>query len=104
MTYTYARLEISEAAYNEIYEKLETAGYDRVSATGIIDMQGIGLAKDRQSEDRVHRKHIDVEIIAPSEERVLAMLQRKREAAGPSTPWAGYLKWRDNEHVAQAAE
>lgn len=82
MTHTFARLEISEAAYDEIRGKLEAAGYDCVSATGIIDMQGIGLCKNHQAENRLHREKLDVRIIPHPE---------------PKTPWEAYKVWADRE-------
>ena len=46
MTYTYAILEISPAAYREIREKLEAAGYQHAfEPDGAIDMHGIALAE-----------------------------------------------------------
>jgi hypothetical protein len=49
MTYTYAILEVSHAAYTEIKSKLEKAGYsdqfhdDRDGDGVVIDMHGIAL-------------------------------------------------------------
>lgn len=51
MTHTYAILEISRACYDEISDKLKTAGYshafgthdDDGRKTEVIDMHGIGL-------------------------------------------------------------
>jgi hypothetical protein len=49
MTYTYATLEVSHAAYSEIKEKLEKAGYsdqfhnDHDGDGLVIDMHGIAL-------------------------------------------------------------
>ena len=46
MTYTYANLEISGAAYDEIAAKLKAAGYqDVITKEGNIDMQGVHLAR-----------------------------------------------------------
>jgi hypothetical protein len=51
MTYTYAELEVSPAAYEEIADKLKAAGYDhafhaREDGRGYtVDMHGIGLTK-----------------------------------------------------------
>lgn len=49
MTYTYAVLDVSEAAYNEIAAKLRAAGYSHVfdkrrGEKDLIDMHGIALA------------------------------------------------------------
>lgn len=52
MTHTYAILEISTAAYKEIKEKLEAAGYEHAfrdykNGDGVvIDMHGIALKDD----------------------------------------------------------
>jgi hypothetical protein len=44
MTHTYAELEISQAAWDEIAQKLRDAGYDHAFVDGkTIDMHGIGL-------------------------------------------------------------
>lgn len=47
VTHTFAILEISAAAYKEIYDKLKSAGYEHsfIDHDGgiVIDMQGIGL-------------------------------------------------------------
>lgn len=43
-TYTYAELEVSKAAYDEIAGKLRAANYDHAFMdNGTIDMHGIGL-------------------------------------------------------------
>ena len=53
-TYTYVLLDVSESAYNEIYQKLKDAGYDHCfdesdCRSGIvIDMHGIALTKDTE--------------------------------------------------------
>lgn len=44
MTYTYAVLEISSDAYEEIKAKLQKAGYDHAFHDRVIDMHGIALA------------------------------------------------------------
>lgn len=44
-THTYAELELSKDAYNEIKTKLLLAGYEHTfMADGIIDMHGIGVS------------------------------------------------------------
>lgn len=44
MTYTYALLEVSQTAYDEIAAKLRAAGYDHAfGAEGEMDMHGIAL-------------------------------------------------------------
>jgi hypothetical protein len=43
-THTYAVLKVSQSAYDEIREKLQTAAYDHAfHENGIIDMHGIAL-------------------------------------------------------------
>lgn len=53
MTYTYAILEVSRAAYQEIKQKLEAAGYsDQFHDNGgklVIDMHGIAVAEEPES-------------------------------------------------------
>jgi len=45
-TYTFAELEVSPAAYDEIAKKLRDADYGHAfSADGTIDMHGIGLTR-----------------------------------------------------------
>jgi hypothetical protein len=45
MAHTYAELEISPAAYDEIEAKLRAVGYDQALVDGAIDMHGIGLVR-----------------------------------------------------------
>jgi hypothetical protein len=52
MTYTYAILELSEAAYTEIKEKLEKVNYQDQFIENkkhglIINMHGIAVAKEK---------------------------------------------------------
>ena len=42
-THTYAVLDVSEATYREVREKLGAAGYEHAFDRGIIDMHGIAL-------------------------------------------------------------
>jgi hypothetical protein len=58
-TYTYAGLEVSAEAYDEIAGKLKAAGYGHAfMPDGAIDMHGIGLMKPlppaARPEDEVH--------------------------------------------------
>jgi len=47
MSHTYALLEVSSSAYDEIKRKLLDAGYGHaINAEGEIDMHGIALVKD----------------------------------------------------------
>jgi len=48
-THTYAELEISGAAYDEIYNKLRDADYQHAfMENGVIDMHGIGIAREQK--------------------------------------------------------
>lgn len=50
-THTFAELELSKAAYDEIATKLRAAGYDHAFIDdGIIDMHGIGVTVEEGSE------------------------------------------------------
>lgn len=51
-THTYAALDVSPAAYDEIAGKLRAAGYDHVfdNDNGAIDMHGIGLVREAEQE------------------------------------------------------
>lgn len=47
-THTYAKLELSPAAYEEIATKLQEAGYDHAfMSDGTIDMHGIGVTNPK---------------------------------------------------------
>lgn len=46
MTYSFAMLEISPAAYAEIRAKLKDAGYTHLLGRHEIDMQGIAVVED----------------------------------------------------------
>lgn len=76
MTYTYAILDVSHAAYIEIKEKLEKAGYsdqfhdDRDGDGVVIDMHGIALKDEGEStafsaptSDRAHLQVLLVQAI-----------------------------------------
>lgn len=53
LTYTYALLEVSETAYEEIARKFREAGYDHVfGSDGEIDMQGVALVKASKQDKR----------------------------------------------------
>lgn len=55
MTYTYAILQVSKAAYDEIKAKLQAAGYDQAvhedpdGREAVIDMHGIALQAEDSS-------------------------------------------------------
>lgn len=52
-THTYAELELSKAAYDEIAKKLRDAGYDHAfMEDGTIDMHGIGVTREVNEVDR----------------------------------------------------
>lgn len=52
-THTFATLEISQRAYDEIAGKLRAAGYDHVfTHDGAIDMAGIGVTRSEQPDAR----------------------------------------------------
>lgn len=52
MTYTLAKLVLSQEAYDEIAKKLRDAGYDHVfTDDGMIDMTHIGVAPPEKDED-----------------------------------------------------
>lgn len=44
-THTFAELQVSAEAYDEIAALLRAAGYDHAFVDGVIDMHGIGLTK-----------------------------------------------------------
>lgn len=48
MSHTYSILEISQAAFNEIKQKLEEAGYLHVFHGEAIDMHGIAVAPQKE--------------------------------------------------------
>lgn len=56
MTYTYAILEISKAAYNEIAEKLKEAGYSQSfherDGEVVIDMHGIAVKSESETKEK----------------------------------------------------
>lgn len=45
MTRTFAELEISAQAFDEIAAALRAAGYEHAFVDGVIDMHGIGLTR-----------------------------------------------------------
>ena len=49
-TRTFATLEISKAAFDEISEKMKAAGYDHafLDHGNVVDMEGIAVAKVRE--------------------------------------------------------
>ena len=52
-TYTYATMEISKAAWDEIAEKLKEAGYTQAfhDFGRVLDMHGIALVQEREKPD-----------------------------------------------------
>ena len=53
MTHSFAELEVSELAYNEIKRKLKEAGYEHAFIEGAIDMKGIALTKQEEKTGRL---------------------------------------------------
>jgi hypothetical protein len=53
MTHTYAVLELSKAAFDEITQKLRAAGYDHAFHDDVVDMQGIAVSALVTGEIRV---------------------------------------------------
>jgi hypothetical protein len=52
-THTYAELELSKVAYDEIAAKLRDAGYDHAFMDdGAIDMHGIGVTCERTETEK----------------------------------------------------
>lgn len=52
-THTYAKLELSKAAYDEITTKLKAAGYDHsFMDDGTIDMHSIGVTREEGNTDQ----------------------------------------------------
>jgi hypothetical protein len=48
-THAYVTMAISRAAYKEIYDKMEAAGYEHaINDEGEIDMHGIAVVPDRE--------------------------------------------------------
>jgi hypothetical protein len=45
-THTFATLEVAGSTYDEIREKLKSAGYEHAFVDGAIDMHGIGLVRE----------------------------------------------------------
>lgn len=55
-THTYAVLEVSEASYREIADKLRAAGYDHAfNEDGVVDMHGIGIKREEHAAEP-HRR------------------------------------------------
>lgn len=58
-THTFATLEVSAAAYDEIAAKLREAEYDHAFMSGgAIDMHGIGLIREN-TENSQHGKELE---------------------------------------------
>lgn len=62
VTHTYALLEVSAAAHDEIAAKLREAGYDHVFGDkGEIDMHGIALTRAEEPKIEPITKHTGTE-------------------------------------------
>ena len=61
MSYTYTLLRISQTAYDEIYAKLDAAGYQQAfhkeHGGVVIDMHGIALTRASQEDSRMALTH-----------------------------------------------
>lgn len=78
-THTHANLEVSDAAYQEIAERLRDAGYDHVfDEEGTIDMHGIGLVPGG---DPISLHHLGVLRIRPGDTVVIRSPAQLTEAA-----------------------
>lgn len=65
-THTYALLEVSPVAYDEVESKLKDAGYDHALHEGRIDMQGLALK--RLGDDEVTKSTVTFDIRAKDDE------------------------------------
>lgn len=65
MTHTFAELEVSAAAYDEIAGKLREAGYGHAFVDGAIDMHGIGLTRGAATEidDALQKANSDLRVL-----------------------------------------
>lgn len=65
MTYTYAVLEVSRTAYDEILAKLAAAGYQHAfhddGGSEVVDMHGIALRAAETPVARCHCGHTEAE-------------------------------------------
>jgi hypothetical protein len=82
VTYTYALLEVSAAAYDEIAAKLREAGYGQAfNSDGEIDMHGIALA--RTSELSEHTCPTCHKRFRGADDRFCPDCHREAQAHGP---------------------
>ena len=66
MTYSYVKLTVSAAAYDEIRALLLKAGYTQaVMESGALDMHGIALVRGSEEPDIQPLPYIPVKIISP---------------------------------------
>jgi hypothetical protein len=76
-THTYAELEVSAAAYDEIAAKLRAASYDHAFHDGTIDMQGIGLTREGNT--------VEKNTLSELRNRLFEMLEEmKSKDSGPA--------------------
>lgn len=59
MTHTFATLQVSAEAYDEIADKLKDAKYDHAFVDDAIDMHGIGLVRGQPLHEREPKECID---------------------------------------------
>jgi hypothetical protein len=77
-THTYAELEVSKAAYDEIAVLLRRAGYNHVfMEDGTIDMHGIGLTRPVTDVDRAARKTDVVATLTGDEAKTIQIPDEK---------------------------
>ena len=53
MTHTFAIMEISQEAYNEITDALRAADYEHAIVDGVLDMQGIALVQMPLEQEKI---------------------------------------------------
>jgi len=70
MTHTFATLEVSRAAFDEIAEKLKAAGYGHVFVdSDTMDMHGIALTKVHEPEEDPLPMHYAIGLTSSSEKK-----------------------------------
>lgn len=83
-THTYATLDVSASAYDEIAASLREAGYDHVfMEDGAIDMHGIALVKDRNAGDSQMSWSISPEIKGKTVDEAKGALESQSSIPAP---------------------
>jgi hypothetical protein len=88
-THTYANLPVSEAAYREIKEKLQAAGYVENPEDAMLPMQGIALIPEDQADpEDIMEAHQTLETQAPSglRKEIEGTLNKFSAENGSNTP------------------